>query len=81
MAYAAPRSMNASLSEGMTDGKYKQVRQNVANAEPSTYLARRDLDDVWYGIHEAKVKVAPDLLQHADSPDFVATPLANPDAI
>lgn len=79
MAYAPPRSMNANLSEGSTDGKYKKiVRDRGGVVEPGTYEARDDLDDLWYGIHEKKVKVAPDGLLHA-TPDYVQNPVL-PDA-
>lgn len=81
MAYATPRSMNDELSNGMTDGKYKKVRQNWGNVQfDGTHANQADLDDVWYGIHEKQVKVAPDGLLHA-TPNYVATPPANPDAI
>lgn len=74
MSYAPPRSMNASLSEGATDGKYKKVvydRDGVI--DPATAESRADLNDQWYGIHEKRVKVAPDGLLHA-TPSFVSRP-------
>lgn len=74
MGYPQTRSMNGSLSEGMTDGKYKKIvtdRDGVI--DPATYENRADLDDQWFGIHEKKVKVAPDGLLHV-TPDYVANP-------
>jgi hypothetical protein len=69
--------MNAELSEGSTDGKYKKVRPDTSNLnQDSTYQTRADLDDRYYGIHEKQVKVAPDGLLHA-TPAYVATPAAN----
>lgn len=60
--YAPPRSMNAALEEGMTDGKYKKVAANRGGflETERLYADRRDLYDTWYGIHEAPVKVFPD---------------------
>lgn len=77
MAYAPSRSMNNSLSEGSTDGKYKKIVRDRDNAEIATYEDRADLNDVWYGIHEKKIKVTPDGLLHA-TPNFVPTPPVNP---
>jgi hypothetical protein len=73
MAYPASRSMNAELSEGSTDGKYKKVvRDRGGVVEGGTLTERADLDDRYYGIHEKQVKVAPDGLLHA-TPDFART--------
>lgn len=62
MAYATPRSMNASLEQGMTDGKYKKVAANRGGFTEVERLMedRKDLADIWYGIHEVDVKVFPD---------------------
>lgn len=77
MAYPNSRSMNAELSEGMTDGKYKKVRPDTSViVNDGTYTERADLDDRYYGIHEKQVKVAPDGLLHA-TPDYVRTPAVN----
>jgi hypothetical protein len=76
MAYPESRSMNADLSEGATDGKYKKVRPDVNAVSDSTYVSRKDLDDRYYGIHEKQVKVAPDGLLHA-TPDYVRTAAVN----
>ena len=76
MATAVPRSANAELNEGMTDGKYKKViRDRGGFVEPTTHLVRKDLADIWYGIHEEPMKVLPDAL-HQCTPNFVATPPA-----
>lgn len=61
MAYPAARSLNGDLFEGMTDGKYKKIRMNRGGpAGDDTYRDRSDLNDWWYGIHEAREKVLPD---------------------
>lgn len=61
MAYAPSRSPNVELQRGMIDGTYKQVVKDRGGfAEPATYDARRELTDIYYGIHEAKVKRLPD---------------------
>lgn len=79
MATAIPRSANAELNEGMTDGKYKKVINDRGGlVEPTTYLVRKDLADIWYGIHEEPGKVLPDAL-HQKTPNFVATPPAHTD--
>ena len=77
MSYPASRSMNAELSEGSTDGKYKKVvRDRGGVIDPGTLTERADLDDRYYGIHEKQVKVAPDGLLHA-TPDYARTPAVN----
>lgn len=48
--------MVGDLREGLTDGKYKKVVNNRANAELTTQHARDDLKDTWYGIHEQPAK-------------------------
>ena len=79
MATAPPRSVNAELSEGMTDGKYKKVVTDRGGfVERATYLERQDLHDVWYGIHEEPEKVLPDA-RARHTPNFVATPVAQLD--
>lgn len=66
MAYAKTSGMNASLNEGMSDGKYKKITPNRGGVvEVGTYEDRRDLYDGYYGIHEKQVKVLPDGLMHA----------------
>jgi len=78
MAYPQTRSMNGDLSEGLTDGKYKKVINNRANAEPTTQAGRTDLFDRHFGIHEAPVKSHPDGLRHP-TPGYV--PTAEPDLL
>lgn len=74
MGYAPRRSMNANLSEGATDGKYKKVSPDRGGfIDTATYENRTDLNDNWFGIHEKKVKVAPDGLLHA-TPEYTQTP-------
>lgn len=81
MAYAPRRSANDELNQGMIDGTYKQVAKDRGGVvEVSTYAARKDLFDVWYGIHEAPLKELPDALP-ARTPTFVATPPARPEAV
>lgn len=75
MGYPQSRSMNAELSEGSTDNKYKKIVQDRGGViDPGTYESRADLNDEWFGIHEKKVKVAPDGLLHA-TPDYVVNPV------
>lgn len=68
MAYAQSRSMNKDLSEGMTDGKYKKVAytDRGGDVEPATYMNRMDLNDNYYGFHEAPNKVKPDGTMYTD---------------
>jgi len=79
VAYAPHRSMNAELSEGMTDGKFKKVVQDRGGfVEPATYASRSELHDIWYGIHEEPNKMRPDN-KIVRTPNFVSTPKADPD--
>jgi hypothetical protein len=74
-------SLNSNLFEGMTDGKAKKVvRDRGGEVESCTYESRRDLDDIWYGIHEDPTKVLPDG-RTVHTPQFVSTPAANPVAL
>lgn len=78
MAYARPRSMNADLNEGATDGRYKKIVADRGGVpESGTYEMRSSLNDTWYGIHETKVKMAPDGLAHI-TPDYVVSPGVTP---
>ena len=78
MAVNNSRSMNGNLAEGATDQKYKKVATADRGGviDPATYLNRSGLDDLYYGIHEARTKVLPDGTIHT-TPDFVATPSAD----
>jgi len=79
MAYASPRSANAELHEGMTDGKYRKVVMDRGGlVEPCTYDARMDLTDGFYGIHEEPLKMLPDG-RHCRTPYTVHTEEASPE--
>lgn len=75
MAYALNRSMNADLQEGMTDGKYKKVIPNRGGITQKAlaYAVREDLNDIFYGIHEAPVKRLPDVTVDRSSENYVPT--------
>lgn len=61
MAYAQPRSCNASLHEGMTDGGWKKYAANRGGfTEPTSANVRKDMSGVWHGFHEKQPKVLPD---------------------
>lgn len=61
MAYAKPRSMNGDLELGMVDGKYRMVVKDRGGVvETTTYESRKNLNDTWYGLHEADVMETPD---------------------
>lgn len=72
MAYPISRSMNADLNEGATDGKYKKVIRDRGGVVTSQLNERRDLHDLYYGIHETPVKTSPDGLVHT-TPNYVPT--------
>lgn len=77
MAEGYRRSMNSNLAEGATDAKYKKVVTDRGGViDGATYLDRSSLDDLYYGIHEARTKVLPDGTVHT-TPDFVVTPAAD----
>lgn len=77
MAYPRARSCNNELSQGSIDGTYKQVARDRGGViEPCTLRTRRDLDDTWYGVHEAAVKELPDGLS-ASTPTYAPTPPAH----
>ena len=67
MATNESRSLNGSLNEGATDGKYRKVRPNTTVADPSTgdnlmRANRRGLNPYWnydFIEKEASVKVNP----------------------
>ncbi len=75
--YPQARSMNNALSEGSTDGKYKKIVRDRENAEGTTWENRADLSDVWYGMHEQRVKATPDGLLHS-TPNFVPNKTSTP---
>lgn len=73
MSYPRTRSMNGDLAEGLTDGKYKKVVNDRGGVvEGTTQNARHDLHDIYFGIHETPVKIAPDGLSHP-TPNYVPT--------
>lgn len=80
MAYAPLRSMNADFDTGLSDGKYKAlVKDRGGFVDKSTFDARAQLHDEWYGIHEAPVKQLPGRIGPADArtQDYRETPEAN----
>lgn len=58
MAYPKCRSMNRSLEEGMTDGRYKKVVTDRGGVHEGELLhaCREQLDSINYGINELKEK-------------------------
>jgi hypothetical protein len=74
MAVNITGSMTGSLAEGATDGTYKKVvRDRGGVVEPGTYAARSQMDDMYYGFHEAQDKILGDGTMHT-TPDYVTTP-------
>lgn len=74
MAVNMSRSMNSDLAEGMSDGSYKKVVMDRGGVvEPGTYDSRRDLSDLFHGIHEAPNKTLGDGTSHT-TPNFGETP-------
>lgn len=81
MTTAQPRNVSAELNRGMIDGTYKQIsRDRGGVVESSTYSARRDLDDVWFGIHQKDGVVLPDT-RISTAAGYVPNPEADPKAI
>jgi hypothetical protein len=73
--------MNAELETGLSDGRYKAiVKDRGGFVDKSTYDARAQLHDLYYGIHEAPVKQLPGRIGPADArtQDYRATPEADP---
>lgn len=78
MAYPKSRSAIDDLNQGMIDGTYRQVAPNRGGViEGATQAARKDLSDVWYGIHETPIKELPDAIP-AHTPTFQPNPPASP---
>lgn len=74
MSYANPRSLTGDLNEGVTDGAYKKVvTDRGGQVESTTWHARSDLNDCWYGIHEDPLKHTPDG-RPVTTPNYVGTP-------
>jgi hypothetical protein len=79
MGYAPMRSMNAELDTGLADGRYKQVIKDRGGfPEGATEGARRDLHDMWYGIHETPRKQLATLDGPRRTQGYTATPEADP---
>lgn len=74
MAYPTLRSMNADLWEGATDGRYKKIVMDRGGVvDPLTHHMRDEMDDVWHGFHEKKVKDVPTIGDRV-TPNYVAFP-------
>lgn len=75
MAYPPLRSMNASLVEGATDGKYKKLRPDTEassmNTE-ATYETRRSLNLLYYGVGEARMNEVPGRNTYVPNPSFIS---------
>lgn len=76
MAYPKLRSMNASLREGSTDGRYKKVRPDTECSitddlhKNLTYDFREDLSIQYYGIGEKRNQVVPGYGREMEMPDY-----------
>jgi hypothetical protein len=76
MAYPPLRSMNASLYEGATDGRYKKVRPDTECAitddlvKNLTYEVRDDLSLPYYGIGEKRTLTVPAGPSDIEMPDY-----------
>lgn len=84
MATNKSRSLNTSMNEGATDGKYRKVRPNTTVADPSTgddimRANRRGLNPYWnydFIEQEATTKVNP-LSNNASSARRSSMPVAD----
>jgi hypothetical protein len=77
MSYAPNRQLAGELNEGLTDGTYKKVNTDRGGrVESTTYAVRRDLADLWYGVHETPVKERPDGVT-VRTPGYVPNPPAH----
>lgn len=90
MAINASRSMNRSLLEGATDGRYKKVRPDTECAitddlhKNLTYDFREDLSIQYYGIGEKRNQVVPGYNKEVEMQDYYKNKLddyaaGNPD--
>jgi hypothetical protein len=73
MAYPPLRSMNNSLVEGATDGKYKKLRPNTDGGmmnQEATNTTRRSLSLLYYGIGEARMNEVPGRNTYVPNPSF-----------
>ena len=74
MAYPKLRSMNDSLVEGATDGKYKKLRPDThaeTNDSMATYTTRRALNLPYYGVGEARMVEVPGRNSYVPNPCFM----------
>lgn len=77
MSYAPRRSLSDELNQGLVDQTYKTVnRDRGGRIDQATQRARQDLNDLYFGIHEAPVKQRPDG-QGVRTPTYVPTPPAH----
>jgi hypothetical protein len=73
MAYPQLRSMNDSLVEGATDGKYKKRRPDTSGGllnQDTTNTTRKALSLLYYGIGEAKMVEVPGQDSYRPNPCF-----------
>lgn len=73
MALPTLRSMNDSLVEGATDGKYKKQRPNSSNGgmnDIDTNITRQSLNLLYYGIGEARMVEVPGRNTYTDNPCY-----------
>jgi hypothetical protein len=78
MGYAPMRSMTAEMETGAIEGRYKQVVKDRGGfVETGTYENRRDLHDIYYGVHECDEKELP-TGGRARTQAYRATPPADP---
>jgi len=73
MAYPQLRSMNSSLVEGATDGKYKKQRPNTSGGEMNqseTNITRQSLNLLYYGIGEARMVEVPGKNSYVPNPCY-----------
>lgn len=83
MAYPQLRSMNASLFEGATDGRYKKIRMDAECStatdakENLTYNLRDDLGLAYYGIGEKRTLTVPAGPKDYTMPDYYDNKLQN----
>jgi len=76
MAYPQLRSMNGSLAEGATDGRYKKIRPDTECADTNdkvqnlTYEVREDMSLPYYGIGMSGKMNVPGGKQDVTTPDF-----------
>ena len=73
MAYPQLRSMNDSLVNGATDGKYKKLRPDTECMDgdtQATYTTRRSLNLPYYGVGEPRMFEVPGRNSYVPNPKF-----------